>query len=621
MSITDTTLKLPPVPYENLQKVSITSELYDECEKILTMGWEMVGYSTPIDDVPWKLLPNASRSFNFHIHSLDMCDHLLLAFSNGAPPKFFLAAAQIGLEWCRRYCYGKNIEDSPYIWYDMSVGMRTYRLAYIYDTLKINNLFTLDDRKLLWEALLEHRCYLENDANISFHSNHGYYQMVGQMAMGRRLASYDPTMQPFYTQGQQRFGSMLRKQFTEEGIHRENSPDYQRMLLLTLRSIIENGLLNEQRIISFTDTIEHVLSSFVCPDRTMLSFGDSDACKDGLHTIAVTGVKWNGPAMQFMASGGKLGKATEEGLLVYPKSGYAVVRTYGKQFPEVFHDQSYLAFNAAFHSRTHRHADDLTLIWYDRKQHILVDAGRYGYVGKTEPGSPLWLDGFWYSDPFRMYCESTRAHNTLEFDGRNNPRRGAALYGSALTRHAERDGVYAIEAEIKLFKTIRRVRTILFNPSEWLLILDWFHDNIMEVHTVRQWFHAAPHLTMEPVGDGWQSPYDEAGTLHVTQLLSGMHPMPVIRGQECPEIQGWCSRKPLEKTPNDAFGYEKKDCVNGNFATLFSFSSAQADRQWSQMNVSGRKGRFRWEDEHGIHTILLERPAEGDLVFSYAVKK
>ena len=325
--------------------------------------------------------------------------------------------------------------------------------------------------------------------------------------------------------------------------------------------------------------------------------------------------------MQYIASEGKIGNPPKEGLTVYPQSGYAVVRTFGKQFPGGFHDQSYLAFNAAFHSRTHRHADDLTLNWYDKGQHILVDAGRYGYVGKTEKDSPQWLDGFWYSDPFRMYCESTRAHNTLEFDGRNNPRRGAPLYGSALKRWKEHDSIYLVEAELRLFKTIRRTRTIMFNPGNWLLILDWFHDNAQESHTVRQWFHAAPHLTMEPKEDGWQSTLEETGNLYVTSLLSEMQPMPVIRGQESPEIQGWCSRQPLEKTPNDAFGYEKRGCPNGNFAVLFAFSDVRADRKWSRMSGSGRKGRFRWQDEDGIHSIELERPTEGDLTFSYTIKK
>lgn len=613
--------RLPTFPYENLPNDPIGSEMLSRCEKSIRTGWERDGYVTSLEQIPWQLLPGISHSFNFRVHCLDMCQELLLAFSSGSSQKFFEAAARVALEWCRRYGEGQNSEDSPYIWYDMSVGMRAFRLAYIYDVFQQNDLVAEKDRELLWRSLIEHRRYLEEDANIAFHSNHGYYQIVGQMAMGRRLATYDPTMQDFYEQGQRRFAQMLRTQFTEEGIHKENSPYYHRMLLLTLRGILRSGLLGSCDFLTFTDKIERELSSFVCPDQTMLQFGDSDAKNIQIARKSAVLTKWNEDVMQYMVSGGIVGNPPKQGLTVYPQSGYAVVRMFGKQFPEVFHDQSYLALNAAFHSRTHKHADDLTFTWYDKKQHILVDSGRYGYVGKTEPGSALWLDGFWYSDPFRVYCESTRAHNTLEFDGRNNPRKGAPMYGSALKRWKEQDGVAVMEAELRLFKTIRRARTIMFNPGKWLLILDWFHDNAQEPHTVRQWFHAAPHLTMEPKEDGWQSALEETGTLYVTSLLSEMQPMPVIRGQESPEIQGWCSREALEKTPSDAFGYEKKDCVNGNFAVLFSFSPAQADREWSRMSASGRKGRFRWQDTDGVHSIGLERPAEGELSFSYTIKK
>lgn len=618
----DVTEELPIMfPYESLQKVAVTPEIIRRCERILAKGWDRDGCFTSLHDIPWRLQSGDSRSFNFRIHCLDMCEQLLLAFSSGGSQKFFDAAARTALEWCERYCGGRNSEDSPYIWYDMSVGMRAFRLAYIYDVLRRNNTGGREDRELIWKSLLEHRRYLEDDANIAFHSNHGYYQMVGQMAMGRRLASYQPDMQDFYTQGQERFARMLHTQFTKEGIQRENSPDYQRMLLLTLRACVESGLIQAPDILAFTDSIEHTLSSFVCPDQTILQFGDSDAREIKVSTTGTALTKWSEAAMQYMASGGQVGKAPEEGLQAYPQSGYAVVRTYGKAFPATFQDQSYLAFNAAFHSRTHRHADDLTLTWYDRGQHILVDSGRYGYVGKTEKGSPLWQDGFWYSDPFRVYCESTRAHNTLEFDGRNNPRRGAPMYGSALQRWKEQDGIFAVEAELRLFKTIRRARTLLFRPGAWLLIADWFHDNAGEPHTVRQWFHTAPHLTMQPEADGWRCDLDGGTSLQVTSLLAEMRPMPVIRGQESPEHQGWCSRQPLEKTPNDAFGYEMRERPSGNFATLFTFSAAQADRQWSQVNSSGRRGRFRWKDADGVHSIMLERPAEGELTFSHTIAK
>jgi len=73
---------------------------------------------------------------------------------------------------------------------------------------------------------------------------------------------------------------------------------------------------------------------------------------------------------------------------------------------------------AGFHSATHKQADDLTFVWHESGRPFIVDAGRYGY---------------YYDEPGRRYCESTRAHNTVEIDGRSTSMRPSDAFGSALT--------------------------------------------------------------------------------------------------------------------------------------------------------------------------------------------
>ena len=78
----------------------------------------------------------------------------------------------------------------------------------------------------------------------------------------------------------------------------------------------------------------------------------------------------------------------------------------GPGWPDVadFDKASYLAQQAGFHSRTHKQADDLSFIWYDRGTEILIDAGRYGYLGRTETGSDLWNQGFLVFGPEENLC-------------------------------------------------------------------------------------------------------------------------------------------------------------------------------------------------------------------------
>lgn len=70
----------------------------------------------------------------------------------------------------------------------MSVGMRAYRLAYLYEAAEQAGLLDRAAKQLLWSSLEQHAAYLADDANIAFHNNHGYYQVAGQLAMARRFA-------------------------------------------------------------------------------------------------------------------------------------------------------------------------------------------------------------------------------------------------------------------------------------------------------------------------------------------------------------------------------------------------------------------------------------------------
>src|SRR5699024_9768774 len=131
-------------------------------------------------------------------------------------------------------------------------------------------------------------------------------------------------------------------------------------------------------------------------------------------------------------------KATRE-MAVYQDGGYAFVRSPQPDQPGDLEKSSYLAFSAAFHSRTHKHADDLNVVWYDRGQEVLIDAGRFGYGELLSEGSPLRRKGFYYAAPERRYVEGTMAHNTLMMDGQNQDRRTRTPYGSGIGECTESD--------------------------------------------------------------------------------------------------------------------------------------------------------------------------------------
>ncbi|USR41531.1 heparinase II/III-family protein [Ectopseudomonas hydrolytica] len=603
--------------YELLTGIS-TGVLRTRVQEILISGWRCGNYPTVFLDsnIPWAQLDNAQRSWNFHIHSWDMLDAPLAAYSAEQQPELLILCVNIALDWSARYGSGPK-SDTPFAWYDMAVGLRAYRLAYLLDAARAAQVLSAQEDALLWEALLAHQAYLVEDANIAFHSNHGYYQVAGQLAMGRRFSAQSPLMAQAHAQGKARLRLMLEQQFAADGVHREHSPDYHRMVYDTLSGLIGSGLVADPDLIELSEQVEQALAWFVLPNRRLVNFGDSDY-RDISRSTKQAESEWRAPAMRWQASAGMVGKSPGSGLKRFEQGGYFVYRQPVAGFTE---QAAYLAQTAAFHSRTHKHADDLSFFWYDRGSEVLVDAGRYGYLGKTEQDSDLWLDGHWYSDPKRVYCESTRAHNCLEFDASNYPRRGIKPYGVALGRSLELPcGLVAMETECRHFKGNRHARLLLLMPGEWLIVFDWFHDNLASAHDVRQWFHLAEDWQLESQGNGYKAVSGKTGQgLQVAPLISGSAASRTYYGESEPQLQGWWSPSERQLLPNFAFCYEQTGTVSGSFATLFSFiDGIETDFVHSKANVSGRQIRLKWQDNLASHRLEIARPAEGELLVDYS---
>lgn len=604
------------IPYENLMGTSNKSHalILKKALQVLDNGWVIGNYSPVRVDqlVDWQLHDEDQRSWNFHIHSWDMVEALLTAYNKDPFTLFLRPAVQIALDWVQKHTKAAKpiVSDtlSKFAWYDMAAGLRAYRLAFILDAANREGLLTEQENCILWEGLLAHDNYLKIDDNIAFHTNHGYYQAAGQIAMGRRFAQTQENMAAALQQGIERFKIMLDAQFTKDGVHREHSPDYHRMVYETLIGVLNAELINDEDILAFTKNIEEALSWFIYPHRRIVNFGDSDS-RDVTSTINMATLKWQTSPMRFVTTNGEIGSLSSETLKVFKEAGYFIVRFNQNIENTYYKNYSYLAQTAAFHSRTHKHSDDLSFVWYEKGHNILIDAGRYGYIGKAEMGTELWKQGYWYTHPNRLYCESTRAHNTLEFDKKDYPRKGVKPYGSAIGRHKQyANGLTILETECKHFKSIRRVRVVIYMPNQWLIIYDWFKDNLDEKHDVRQWFNFAPEINLAKKDNSYVTKLDDKTELHVTNLLQEATASKVMKGIEEPRLQGWFSPAEREFIPTNSINYKLENSETGAIVTLLSFNGSPiVNAGKNQANASGRRLSLAWVDSLGEHNIYLKR--------------
>jgi hypothetical protein len=592
-------------PYEILFDTDRwSSGTAERAERTITAGWG-IGESRFVDlrpPIAWDEVLADDRSRHFHLHAWDPLGPVLSAFDQTRDARYLRFALAVALDWIRQY---RSVDStSPFAWYDMAIGLRALRLAYLTDAVARSPFGADAPLTELVRAVRLHQEALSDDGLFPAHSNHGFYFAAGQAALAARLPEL-PGMEEAGILAGDRLDRLIRDHFTTEGLHREHSPKYHWLVLDTIEGLRSAGFLDGDEHALSLRRMQEAIAWFVLPNGRLAMFGDTD------HRLMV-GLDWphvDADALRFVLTGGREGAPPGETLRTFPASGYVVCRSRWPDGPHDFGDASYLAQACAFHSRTHKHADDLTFVWYDRGQEILVDAGAYGYAGKTEPGSDLWKDGFWYADPRRIYVESTRAHNTVQIDGRNIPRRQVDPYGSALVRAGESGGVYFTESAVRHWDSIHHRRVLLFRPSRWLLVLDWLLDDESEPHDFVQRFHFAPELEAEANGANGlilELPGVEV-PLHMVSLAAAAL-VPPVKGQEEPALLGWVSRQDRELIPCWTSGFRASDRPAHTFATLLAFGVEAPDPSMTPGLWGPDRFRVAWTQDGRTHKVTFHQP-------------
>lgn len=574
-------------PYEELLRSS-------RAELVLRDGWVLgrypaVSLSPPID---WSFKDEAQRSHNYHLHALDLIDPLLAAHSAGETAAPYIEhALAVALDWVRLHPSPDTPDRSPMAWYDMAVGLRAYRLAYVYDEARRLGLGTEAERALLKASLDAHRENLVNEESFAAHSNHGLYQACGQLAMTRRLADM-PGMAEAGQQARARLAAAIAAQFTAEGVHKEHSPGYHLRVLETLSGAEAAGLFDTPELARLVETAREALSWFVKPNGKLVNFGDTDEAR---------------------ASPALLKGLSPEGLRVFPQSGYVVARAEG----------FYFAQTLAYHSRTHKQADDLSFVWGEHGRDILIDAGRYGYRGRTKPGTELWKQGFWYGDPNRVFVESTHAHNTVEVGGESYNRKTDAPYGSGLLWAGLTDyGLVVSLGEADHGDQGRHRRLLALNPGQWLLVIDRIQPPAGAAKAKKgllagmfggqgrdysQWFHFSPEFTVKPTGRAAftaEEPTHET-RVNALSLAPGVSVSELALGQTEPRLQGWASPKDGKMEPAPAIALQTSAEGPVIFATLLALSVESLRATRAELTADGDVMSFAWNADGGVHGVEI----------------
>jgi hypothetical protein len=582
----------------------------DVADRLLTDGWEIPDRHVPLDrELPWESLGGELRSWSFKLHSWSPLATLVAAYSENGDSRTLACAVGHIVDWAGRF--GDPGVESVFAWYDMAVGLRADLLGAVIVATANDPSFDDETLATLLALARVHEQCLRNEATFAWHSNHGLFQAAGLLLLSLRLRKLGSLCDP--SVGLERLKGMLEEQVTSDGVHREHSPGYQLLVLKIVADVLGTGIVEDEYLNRIRDGMEESLAWLVKPDGRLVDFGDTKR----ESVFELDAFEAQNATLAFVCSRGSRGEHPSDTVRGFREGGYFVARD-SWSFDPSPGKGSYLAQISAFHSRTHKHADDLSFVWFDRGREILVDAGQFGFVGRTEPRSVEREAGFWYSDPRRQYVESTRAHNTVQIDDSDHDRVGRKRYGSALRTWGVSGDVVHARSSV-WHHAVRHARLLLFDPGKWLVVFDRVRDPNGDLHRFRQWFHLAPDLMAEPRGGSGFS-FDGPGLEVPIAVGSASQATPIdpVRGAENPELQGWWSPRPLALEPNWAFGFEADQVSEALFVTVFAFGHVlHIDESASVISPNGRQARLVWDLDGSRTNLAWKRTKDGALAIEY----
>jgi len=411
----------------------------------------------PLD---WDIDPFNETNWKFQLHALRLLDRELTQYMESKEITILERIIEVVLDWKRDIIDNKknfdfNREENPdsFAWHDMATGLRALKISYIFEELIKLTKTKIEFDKYLDDFYLLVKLHIEALSKQDIApTNHAIYQIHGLMMLLRLFPDDFENISQLKQQTEKNMIDIFYKQFFKEGIHKENSSRYHYLAIETFQKILSIDIYPDlDEIFIVLDKAKTNCAYMHFPNLESLMTGDSDY-------KLVTKEK---------------GEWIEEGITLFEESGYTYI--YEQE------GASMLYLNTAFLNRTHKHADFFNVLFYEYGKNILVDAGKYSYVK---------------DNPFRKYCISTRAHNTVLIDNQNYKLDRKYFFESKVVLSEKKAGYYHIKTlhEYPYLSNTIHERNIFYKPKEFLFVLDIMKSD--EIKNFKQLFHLHQDLDL-----------------------------------------------------------------------------------------------------------------------------
>ena len=377
----------------------------------------------------------------------------------------------------------------------MSTGLRAQHVA-VLENARQRGQITLDetDTQMLADLARWHIRQTKR-AGIT-ESNHGLFQLAGLALLCRSFAENRNCrgMDGFI---RREFSALMAGQFTEEGVHKEHSPDYH---MFMMRAIERMGALQPYFVDVDMQAVEKIAPWLVFPNGKVARIGDSERANKPLakdpEPSCISGD-------QCFAVGD------------FTASGYAIIRDLPSAEPD-----SMLFVTGMAHSGVHRHADALSFELFEDGRFIFIDGGKYGYDDTAK----------------RRYVLTSDAHNTIGLGGEPIAPRFYSEPGSYLEPILSTPDGFKVSGEVEVENRFKLKRDFTYHPGKSLHIRDTLSADRPQPYVSQ--LLLAPDLKPQLISNGFRV---DLGDRHLTaRLESKACKIDIAKGQTSPFL-GWYS--------------------------------------------------------------------------------
>lgn len=387
-------------------------------------------------------------------------------------------------------------------------------------------------RPQLQRMLREHAQLLAADWFHAGENNHGMFQDFSLLALslaGEITDSLAPAEVSGYAHlAIKRLAAYFTASFTEDGVHKENSPGYHLMAARSLRDALPIVQHVEPAqwapLAEVYSRAEQYAVHSILPNGRLPPLSDTKQFRvwSSNHSDTFTGNEFRSSM-----TGGRYGTSPSRRVGIFPEAGYAYYRS---RWPDT--NAIWIMFKAGYRANYHHHCDDLSLLYYKGGDLVLSEAGPYGYE---------------HSDPLTTYAFSQWAHNNIVVDGRSLPRVDPKPGGIAFRDRTIHTGRPRVVMDVQGYNS---------RSSQWLhsrsvtVAEDWstdpqtvttevtdrvtFHDN--REHHLEVLWHAGPGIAIE-LPSGTTAQFTKNGIPVITMewsSASNIEPRVLSGGAESP---------------------------------------------------------------------------------------